>query len=180
MAAPFLDPGLPDEPFVVVDDSGNDDGPFLPELASRHDEPGPEQGMVATPFNQVEPSEERKDIRSEGFPWPGEWTEERDQARHQTTVHWSGKDEGHYPRGTQTDFENLTYKVDDAHPDTSSVLGEVETVFVLQGRELRWRGHLAVTTDQKNFYYSYTRELLKDGTVIRKKTWNEVIARDHQ
>ena len=53
--------------------------------------------------------------------WPGEWTVERDQARHQATVHWSGKDSSRYPWGTQTDVEKLTYKTDDAHPDISSV-----------------------------------------------------------
>src|SRR5581483_2189404 len=140
----------------------------------------PEHGSPATPFRAVEPSEERKDIQTEGFPWPGEWTVERDEARHQATVHWSGKDSSHYPWGTQTDAERITYKADDAHPDMSSVEGEVETTFKLKGRELQWRGHLSVTTDQKNFYYAYTRELLKDGEVVRKKTWNEVIPRDHQ
>ena len=50
----------------------------------------------------------------------------------------------------------------------------------LQGRELRWRGHLSVTTDQKNFYYKYTRELLKDGQTVKQKTWEETVPRDHQ
>ena len=49
-----------------------------------------------------------------------------------------------------------------------------------KGRELRWRGHLSVTTDQKNFYYKYTRELLKDGQMLKQKTWEETIPRDHQ
>jgi hypothetical protein len=53
-------------------------------------------------------------------------------------------------------------------------------VFTLKGRTLTWRGHLLVTTDQKNFYYKYTRELLKDGALIKSKTWQETIARDHQ
>ena len=98
-------------------------------------------------------------MKTEGFPWPGEWTVERDEARHTTTVHWKGKEGGVYPWGTETDYENLTYDADDAHPETSSVRGEAETVFALKGRTLTWRGHLLVTTDQKNFYYKYTREL---------------------
>jgi hypothetical protein len=64
------------------------------------------------------------------------------------------------------------------HP--RAVVGEAESVFALQGRELRWRGQLSVTTDQKNFYYKYTRELLKDGKILKQKTWEETIARDHQ
>jgi hypothetical protein len=60
------------------------------------------------------------------------------------------------------------------------VQGEAETAFVLKGRTLTWRGHLRVTTDQQNFCYKYTRELLKDGVLIKSKTWQEKITRDHQ
>jgi len=140
----------------------------------------PEHGIAPPPFSAPEPSEERPDVKTEGFPWPGQWTVERDEARHTTTVHWKGKEGGTYPWGTETDYENLTYDVDDAHPETSSVRGEAETVFALKGRTLTWRGHLLVTTDRENFYYKYTRELLKDGTLIKSRSWQEIIARDHQ
>jgi hypothetical protein len=139
-----------------------------------------EHGDAAPAFSPPEPSEERADIKSEGFPWPGEWTVERDEARQKTTVHWKGKEASTYPWGQETDYENLTYDADDAHPETCLVRGEAESVFALKGRTLTWRGHLLVTTDQKNFYYKYTRELLKDGTMIKTKTWQETIARDHQ
>jgi uncharacterized protein len=140
----------------------------------------PEHGAAAPAFSPPEPSEERTDLKSEGFPWPGEWTVERDEARHKSTVHWKGQESGGYPWGKEIDYENLTYDVDDGHPETCSVRGEAETVFTLKGRTLTWRGHLLVTTDQKNFYYRYTRELLKDGAMVKSKTWQETIARDHQ
>jgi uncharacterized protein len=140
----------------------------------------PVHGATPPAFSPPEPSEERTDIKSEGFPWPGEWTVERDEARQKTTVHWKGKDGYEYPWGKQDDFENLTYDADDAHPETCSVRGEAESIFTLMGRTLIWRGHLLVTTDQKNFYYKYTRELLKDGQMIKSKTWQETIPRDHQ
>jgi predicted acyl esterase len=140
----------------------------------------PVHGAIPSAFSQPEPSEERTDIKSEGFPWPGEWTVERDEARQKTTVHWKGKDGYQYPWGKQDDFENLTYDVDDSHPETCSVRGEAESIFSLKGRTLIWRGHLLVTTDQKNFYYKYTRELLKDGQMTKSKTWRETIPRDHQ
>jgi uncharacterized protein len=140
----------------------------------------PVKGAAAPAFAPPEPSEERKDIKTEGFPWPGEWTLERDEANHKATVHWRGEAEASYPWGKETDHENLTYKVDDAHPDLSAVQGEAESIFALKGRELRWRGHLSVTTDQKNFYYKYTRELLKDGQIVKQKTWEETVPRDHQ
>jgi hypothetical protein len=58
--------------------------------------------------------------------------------------------------------------------------GEAESVFTLLGRTLTWRGHQLVTTDKKNFYYTSTRELLKDGKSIKSRTWQETIPRDHQ
>jgi predicted acyl esterase len=140
----------------------------------------PLHGTPAPEFSPPEPPEERSDIKNEGFPWPGDWTVERDEAHQKTTVHWKGNDGYEYPWGTQNDFESLTYEGDDAHPETSSVRGEAESVFALRGRTLVWRGHLLVTTDQKNFYYKYTRELLKEGAVIKSKTWQETIPRDHQ
>jgi uncharacterized protein len=139
-----------------------------------------EHGISPPAFSPPEPSEERSDIKSEGFPWPGDWTVERDEARHKTTVHWKGQESATYPWGKEIDYENLTYDADDMHPETCSVRGEAESIFTLKGRTLTWRGHLLVTTDQKNFYYKYTRELLKDGALIKSKTWQETIARDHQ
>jgi len=140
----------------------------------------PAKGAPAPRFGPPQPSEERKDITSVGYPWPGEWTLERDEAHQKATVRWKGKAETNYPWGKETDHESLTYNVDDAHPEISPVQGEAESIFVLKGLELRWRGHLSVTTDQKNFYYKYTRELLKDGQMLKQKTWEETIPRDHQ
>jgi predicted acyl esterase len=140
----------------------------------------PEHGTAQPMFSGPEPSEERTDVKTEGFPWPGEWTVERDEARLKTTVHWRGQEGGKYPWGTENDYEALTYEADDAHPERCSVRGEAKTVFALQGRTLAWQGHLLVTTDEKNFYYTYTRELLKDGKTFKSKSWKETIARDHQ
>ena len=76
-------------------------------------------GTPAPEFSPPQPTEERTDIKSKGFPWPGEWTVERDEARQKTTVHWKGKDGYEYPWGTENDFESLTYEGEDAHPETS-------------------------------------------------------------
>lgn len=140
----------------------------------------PVKGAAAPLFAKPGPSEERKDIKSEGFPWPGEWKLERDEANQKTTVYWKGKDASEYPWGKETDFEALTYYVDDAHPETSSVQGEAKSIFELKDRVLMWQGHLSVTTDRESFHYKYTRELYKDGKLLKTKTWQETIPRDHQ
>ena len=140
----------------------------------------PVHGDRAPPFAELVPSEERKDMHGGGELFPGSWTTLRDQANHKTTVNWHGETWEEYPWGKETDYESLVYEARDDHPETSSVQGEAKTVFELKGRALTWQGHLSVTTDQNNFYYKYTRELLKDGRMVKQKTWQETIPRDHQ
>jgi hypothetical protein len=50
----------------------------------------------------------------------------------------------------------------------------------LKQQTLTWQGHLTLSSDAKNFYYKYTRQLFKDGQPIKEKTWEETIPRDHQ
>lgn len=140
----------------------------------------PIHGLPAPEFQAPEPAEQRGDIHSSGELWPGEWTTTRDEINHKTAVNWHGETAAEYPWGKETDYESLTYNASDEHPEISSVQGEAKSVFELKGRVLTWQGHLLVTSDAQNFYYKYTRELLKDGTTIKQKTWQETIPRDHQ
>jgi hypothetical protein len=140
----------------------------------------PVSGASVADFKPPEPSEERKDIHATGDLWPGEWTTERDEISHRSTVHWKGKSQTDYPWGKETDYEEMTYQADDVHPAISSVYGEARSVFELKGRILTWTGQLSVKTDQRNFYYRYKRELRKDGKMVKQKSWQETIARDHQ
>ena len=137
--------------------------------------------IYATPaFSAPEPKEERKDMQSAGFPWPGEWKTERDELAGKTKVLWNGKSEETYPWGKETDTEALTYEADDNHPEISSVHGEAEIAMSLKDRTLSWKGHLTLTSDAKNFYYKYVRELYQDGKLVKDKTWEETVPRDHQ
>ncbi len=131
-------------------------------------------------FSPPQPSDERKDIRSAGSTWPGEWKTERDEAAQKTTATWSGQMTTEYPWGKEIDYEQLTYAAGDLSPDKSSVQGEIERRFELKDRVLSWRGHLSVSSDATRFFYKYTRELFKDGTLVKTKTWEETIPRDHQ
>lgn len=140
----------------------------------------PLSGMNPPPFSPPQPSEERKDIHSVGYPWPGEWTTLRDEGHEKTTVVWKGKSETYYPWGKETDYEKLTYEVGDSDPAKNSVFGEAESIYELKGRVLTWRGRLSVISDQKDFFYKYTRELLKNGEMLKQKTWQQTIPRDHQ
>src|SRR5215831_3197248 len=140
----------------------------------------PASPHVAPQFSHPEPTEERRDVKSIGFPWPGEWKTERDEVRGITKVTWSGESAEEYPWGKEKDFEKLVYLTDDDQPEKSSVEGEAETTIALKDRVLAWKGHLKVSSDAKNFFYRYTRELFKDGQQIKQKTWEETVPRDNQ
>ncbi|MGC9990151.1 MAG: CocE/NonD family hydrolase [Terriglobales bacterium] len=137
--------------------------------------------LYAAPvFAPPEPNVERTDIQDVGYPWPGDWKAERDEVNGTTKVMWSGKSEETYPWGKETDLEAITYLAADNHPEVSSVQGDAEILIALKQQTLSWRGHLMLTSDAKNFYYKYTRQLFKDGQQIKEKIWEETIPRDHQ
>jgi predicted acyl esterase len=151
------------------------------EKGSRLELPLVPPSMYAVPqFAAPEPSQEREGFRSIGFPFPGEWKTERDQLSGKTKITWTGKSEEEYPWGQEADYEGIMYEASDDHPEASSVRAEAEIAMTLKDTVLKWRGHLALSSDAKNFYYKYTRELLKDGQQVKQKTWEETISRDHQ
>ena len=131
-------------------------------------------------FSAPEPMEHRNDTQSAGLPFPGEWRTERNQLTGQTRITWSGKAEETYPWGKETDLEDITYEVEDSHPETCVVHGEAAIIMALKDRTLTWKGHLTLSSDAKSFYYKYVRELERDGKRVREKTWEETVGRDRQ
>jgi len=76
--------------------------------------------------------------------------------------------------------DKLRFEVKDAHPEIASAHGEGEADVDLPDRKLCWTVTLDVRSDKTNFYYKFRRRLRKNGQVIREKTWQETIPRDHQ
>jgi predicted acyl esterase len=143
----------------------------------------PVHGPAAPAFAAPEAVEEPSGIQGiggGGTAWPGEWTVLRDEAKQRSTVIWKGATAVSYPWGRFDHSEKLTYDVDDAHPDLARVQGDSEYVQALKDQVLTWRGRLDVSSDARTFFYKYTRTLLRNGTIIRTKTWEEPIPRDHQ
>ncbi|HEV8702084.1 MAG TPA: CocE/NonD family hydrolase [Candidatus Polarisedimenticolia bacterium] len=85
-----------------------------------------------------------------------------------------------YPWGTERTTESITHEAQDEHPEATSVTGEYSTTVQLADRTLRWEARLTFKSDRENFYYTYVRRLLKDGTLVREKTWEDTIPRDFQ
>jgi uncharacterized protein len=143
----------------------------------------PVHGPAVAPFAAPAPIETLAGITGiggGGAAWPGEWTVLRDEARQHSTVIWKGTTAVSYPWGRFDHSEKLTYDIDDAHPDVARVQGDSEYIQAVKDHVLTWRGRLDVSSDARTFFYKYTRTLLRDGVVIRTRTWEEPIPRDHQ
>jgi uncharacterized protein len=141
----------------------------------------PVRGPAAPPLAPPDTVEEPAGIKhSGGSAWPGSWTVLRDQVNQRSTVTWTGTTASVYPWGRFDHSERLTYDIDDAHPDLARVQGDSEYIQAVKDHVLTWRGRLDVSSDAQTFFYEYTRTLLKDGIIIRTKTWKEPIPRDHQ
>jgi hypothetical protein len=141
----------------------------------------PNRGRAAPAFGAVEPSAAAPGISTPNdYAWPGTWTVERDIAHQSSVVTWHGTSSYRFPWGSVEHSEQIVYEAHDAQPAVSSARGEAETVEKLADRVLTYRGHLTVTSDAATFFYTYTRELLRDGVLLRTKTWTEAIPRDLQ
>src|SRR5262249_17279070 len=144
--------------------------------ASRMDLPRvPLEGGAPPPFSAPGPIEKRADITGvaeAGSAWPGAWTLLPDEGHDASRFICPGATSTNYPWGRFDHTEKLTYDVDDAHPAVASVLGESEYVQVVGAHTLTWRGHLAVRSDAQHFDYNYVRELMRDGTLVRSKSWH--------
>jgi hypothetical protein len=141
----------------------------------------PAVGRSPPPFAPPEPVEQPPGISTTGdYAWPGTWHLERDETSGRSTVTWSGAAALQFPWGSFDHHEQLVYHVDDADPADAAVEGDGESVETLPDRVLTYRGHLRLTSDATTFHYAYTRELLRDGSVIRTRRWHEDIPRDLQ
>jgi putative CocE/NonD family hydrolase len=133
-------------------------------------EPRPRPDFVAVPMGE----------RGPGGMWPGGYHTVRDDARQSTRVEWSGKSESEEDGGHVSDRERLIYEVEDARPEAASIRGEADHEVHLPGRLLSWKARLELRSDRERFYYRLRRELHEDGRLVRQRTWEELIPRDHQ
>ena len=105
---------------------------------------------------------------------------ERDVARQATRVTALNGRGTQYPWGTKRFHESIVHEAQDDHPEAASVRGEYETTVVLPDRTLKWESEVTFKSDLENFYYKSVRRLHKDGVLVREKTWEDTIPRDHQ
>ncbi|MDE2218837.1 MAG: CocE/NonD family hydrolase [Gammaproteobacteria bacterium] len=142
----------------------------------------PVHGRAPPPFAPPAAIERAPGIATPGgdYAWPGTWSISRDENSGRSTVKWRGTTASTYPWGRSDHSEQIIYHLDDAHPESADAEGEAETIQTLAGRVLTYRGRLRLSGDAHVLHYRYTRELLRDGTVVRTHTWTEDIPRDLQ
>jgi uncharacterized protein len=140
----------------------------------------PVHGTAVPALAAPEPIEEPAGITEGHAPWPGEWTVLRDEANQRSTVVWQGKTSASFPWGPFDHSERIAYDVDDQHPEAAKVQGDSDYNQTVDGHVLTWRGHHELSSDAHTFFYKYTRTLLRDGSVVRSKTWTDSVPRDHQ
>lgn len=105
---------------------------------------------------------------------------DRNPQRHTTRVVATNASAARYPWGEERNTEKITHEADDLHPESTSVRGEYSTTVALKDQALTWESQVQMRSDRENFYFSSVRRLLKNGVLLREKTWNDTIPRDHQ
>jgi hypothetical protein len=84
------------------------------------------------------------------------------------------------PWGEEHNTESITHEAEEGRPDRTSVKGEYATEVKLADRTLRWECVVVFRSDRENFHYWSVRRLLKDGALVREKSWEQTIPRDFQ
>jgi predicted acyl esterase len=142
----------------------------------------PKPSFLPPPRRRPRPPDE--DDPGPGLSSPSGYAEvetvERNPRRGTTKIVMRNGGGSQYSYGSGTYSQRITYEAQDDHPESPSLSSEYETNVQLEDRLLTWQGLLSFRSDRKNFYYTYTRRLLKDGELVREKTWDETIPRDHQ
>jgi len=105
---------------------------------------------------------------------------ERSPLAFKTRIVSSGAYGSVYPWATIKYWEHMEHEAQDNDPSRASVTGKSRYTIELDNRTVTVEGDLSVTSDLKNFYYTYIRRALENGKLIKEKTWKETIARDHQ
>jgi putative CocE/NonD family hydrolase len=117
-------------------------------------------------------------VESEDRVVPIDWTLRREDGH--AVAGWTGDWSSIFPWGRTRGTEDLRFTVDDDDPARASAWGEAVTEVDLPDRALRWRGAIDLSGDETTFLYRYTRELWSNGELVRTRTWEERVPRDHQ
>jgi len=85
-----------------------------------------------------------------------------------------------YPWGVVSMAHSITHEANNENPANASVHATYTSTAKLKDRTLRWEGALEFRSDETTFFYTFYRKLFENDELLREKTWQEAIPRDHQ
>jgi predicted acyl esterase len=139
--------------------------------------PAADRKLRAPVFGDVEPADDLEGSRSWGDVLPVRWTLVRDD-RGVASISWRGTAGNEFAWGRVIDEEYLRYEVDDDRPAEASARGEARTEVHLPDRLLIFSSVLDLDCDAESLRYRFTRELRRDGVLIRERSWERRFRRD--
>jgi predicted acyl esterase len=159
--------GGPDASHVVL--------PVIPHAERpQPDFPPPAEDPELPGYGMLEPEE----AGGESSAKP--WIIERNPIDSQTRILNAGSGGSLYPWGTVRYWRNIIQQARDEDPARAAVTSSAGYRLELGERTVKLEGDMSMTSDAENFYYSFTRRAWENGKVVREKTWEETIPRDHQ
>ncbi len=107
-------------------------------------------------------------------------TVKKDGRNGTVSVRMANEDGTRYPWGSVFGREEVTHTVNSKNPAMARVESRYTTRVELTNRTLVFEGKLEFRSDNKYFYYNYTRTISENGKLLHSKTWNERFPRDYQ
>ena len=142
----------------------------------------PKQDFKKPDFRSPEPRETVGDARDLGSDvWPqGSYEYKRDLTSGIVSVEWRGK--GSFEiRGVQYDSaEKNFYETNEKNPARSCFLGEASDTIELPGRAIFLLTKVEITSDEKNFQVTFTRQVFENSLLLRQREWKETVPRKFQ
>lgn len=103
----------------------------------------------------------------------------RNQREQSTQVTATNSNLIEYPWGKIRFSEEIVHKAYDNEPHKTSVRSHLKRQVILKDREIVLEGIMDFRSDEENYYYDFTRLLHENEKLIREKSWQDVIPRDH-
>lgn len=76
--------------------------------------------------------------------------------------------------------DSYQWDVNDATPAKARYQGERKNVFIIAGNEIALTTRARIESDATFFHVTFTKTLLKNGSLVREKTWTDHIPRMYQ
>jgi len=133
----------------------------------------------APKFRHPEPREQRPDARKlGGESWPlGIYELKHDLWSSTVSVVWEGTNDFEIQGRRYFTYEKNYFETNNTRPEESRFRGEAGHRIELKDRKLYLRTKIDLSSDKKNFFVTFVREIFENNVLVRKREWKETIPR---